>query len=155
MKAKITKKDGTVLELEGEVGDIMAALDHEAKRTQPPITLTPPAAPSCPGIGRMIDELTKGQKQQDQWTLPWQPRFVYNDQCPMGGQHDYPAVWMSVSPPACSKCGRALGPAPFTSIISTLSGQLGQNGTKYATTTTLPQIPFISAFTVVGAESQS
>src|SRR6185437_2344782 len=60
MKAKITKKDGTVLELEGEVGDIMAALDHEAKRTQPPITLTPPAAPSCPGIGRMIDELTKG-----------------------------------------------------------------------------------------------
>jgi hypothetical protein len=37
------------------------------------------------------------------WTL---------DVCPMGGAHQYPLAWWSVSPPACEKCFQAQAVPP-------------------------------------------
>jgi hypothetical protein len=152
MKAKLTRKDDTVIELEGTAAELAPFLEPP----KPQVTVGPAHEPSvtAPNIGRLIDELMRGQRQEQPWTLT---PYVYNDMCPMGGPHDYPTVWMSVSPPACSKCGRSSGPALGTTIVSTqtISGELVENGTRYATSTTLPPLPFISAFTLVGAESQS
>ncbi len=40
------------------------------------------------------------------WTL---------DVCPMGGRHEYPEAWWSVSPPACKKCNQpSASPPPWT-----------------------------------------
>jgi len=156
MKAKITKGDGTVIEMEGTAAELASIIDPTLL---PKVTLTPPANPACPGlgdkesIGKLIDV-----PYQPQYPLPdpW-PSFVYNDMCPMGGAHDYPTVWMSVSPPACSKCGKGTGIAPSTTYIctQTISGELVENGTKYEFKSTLPEIPFISAFTIVPRAPQS
>jgi hypothetical protein len=165
MKAKITKKDGTVIELEGTAAELTTIIDPP----KPQITLAPPAKPACPGIGdkvdlgKMLDELTKGAKTepyQPQYPIQpidpgfWQwPRIVYNDGCPMGGYHDYPQVWMSVSPPACSKCGKGTGISPYSTVLCTQTtpGEQVENGTKYEFASTLPAI--VSGFVVVEPQS--
>ncbi len=133
MKAKITKKDGTIIELEGTAAELGQFIDP------PKVTIGP--APSCPGIGptsiaptdfgKFLDELMKGQKDSRPYqpTYPVQPidlghwkwltPYVYNDACPMGGAHDYPTVWNAIFPPPCSKCGKSSGPTLGTTIVST------------------------------------
>jgi hypothetical protein len=151
MKAKITKKDGTIIELEGTAAELGPFIDSA------PITIK--TAPACPGlgdmgsIGKLIDELMKGSKDapyQPQYPLPW-PQIIYNDMCPMGGSHEFPQVWMSITPPACSKCGRSMGQAPSTTVVSTqtISGDLVENGTNYKFAYERPTVSLGSAFTVV------
>jgi hypothetical protein len=41
------------------------------------------------------------------------PTFQLLDPCPMGGAHEYPEWWLSVSPPHCTKCG-SLSPNWYT-----------------------------------------
>lgn len=36
----------------------------------------------------------------------FQPFNINYDECPMGGRHDYPQPWHSVTPPFCKKCGK-------------------------------------------------
>lgn len=149
MKAKITKKDGQIIEMEGSVEEIARIVD-------PPVPQIPlqQQGPYDPSFGKTLDDPLR--RPRDQGFGQWQ-QIVYNDMCPMGGPHEYPQVWMSISPLACSKCGKAPGPPLDTTIVSTqtISGALVENGTQHALPSTLPAVPFISAFTIVSAESQS
>lgn len=131
MKAKITKKDGTVIELEGTAAELTPIIEREPP---PKITVTGPTpgdiiGKTDSGLGKLLDEMTKRQREHDQlpyqqpWTVPQQPwtvqpwpHITYNDMCPMGGPHDYPLMWMSISPPPCSKCGKSSGPRPNTTF---------------------------------------
>jgi len=48
------------------------------------------------------------------------PTFQILDVCPQGGAHEYPEVWMSVSPPACRKCGQASASQPYWTVTTEL-----------------------------------
>jgi hypothetical protein len=122
MKAKITKKDGTIIELEGTAIELRPFIEHE----QPPkLTITGQATDD---IGKLLEELRKGQKKQESlpgcpgiMPRPWiAPEITWGADCPAGGYHDFPAMWMSTSPPTCSKCHQPALQRVESSIVKNL-----------------------------------
>lgn len=52
---------------------------------------SPPIMPSYPGWW-----------EQQPYSIP----CMGTNQCPAGGQHDYPDMWHGTTPPSCKKCGK-------------------------------------------------
>lgn len=93
MKAKITRTDGTVLELEGteqEIATVVQALLLQ-------VTVGPIA------VGGPL-------------TIPSTPAPYVN---PVWCAHEYPNPWMGTQPPSCIKCGQPSGWwVPYTIVGS-------------------------------------
>ncbi len=122
MKAKITRKDGTVIELEGTAEELARFIE------EPRIEITAAPAPAV-DWKKLLEDAAKADEEQRQkgW---WQgggcpgivPLPFRLDPCP-GGVHDFPSPWLGLFPPACTRCG--LSAAPFTQIICQTNEGLG------------------------------
>ena len=103
MKAKITRADKTVIELEGTAEELSRFIEEPKLQIE--------GAPSTPtDISRLLDEMTKAERPPHCpgiVPLPLDPHLPHFDiWWGQGCQHEFPTgPWMSVLPPPCTKCG--------------------------------------------------
>ncbi len=142
MKAKITRKDGTIVELEGTAEEL-APFIHEPRieiKSETATIGTKIEGPST--LAKLLEEMAKQDKRTPQWpgvvphcpgigTLPGGQGFTwgFTDPCSLG-LHDFPSPWMSVSPPACQRCGFQAA-APLWSTICTNDQRWGINNPAF------------------------
>lgn len=86
MKTKITKTDGTIIEAEGTIEELVKLLAPFVPA--PVFPFTSPAAP-----------------EPSPAPYPTVEPYVIGG-CAAGGICEYPSPWMAIIPPSCTKCGK-------------------------------------------------
>ncbi len=114
MKAKITRSDGSILELDGTAQEISEVVDRLQKPAIPPSVPSPGSSES---LKKLLDDLKRQQSPNphDQIYGPLYPPYV--NPCPScdGGP------WWAVTPPPCT-CGKRLTPYVTPGKITSGSG---------------------------------